>query len=296
MALSWALQRVRIAECWQAGWTGAGIRVGHLDTGVDAAHPALAGRVATFAAFDHEGALQPGVAPHDSGYHGTHTAALICGGQIDGTAIGAAPGAQLCAGQVIEGGHVLARVLAGIDWLLTCELRVVVLVLGVPGYTPVLEQALARLRRRGALVICPIGNGGCGASCSPANYAGVLAVGAIDCADRVAPFSGGDMFRRATATKPDLLAPGVAVASATPGGGSAQHDGTSMAAACVAGVAALLFQAYPDATPDAVAQALCASAEPLADAPLHRQGHGVANAAGALARLAQWRDRSDTQR
>jgi hypothetical protein len=55
-----------------------------------------------------------------------------------------------------------------------------------------------------------------------------------------------------------------------------------MAAACVAGVAALLFQARPDATVDDVERALCDSAEPLPGMPAERQGCGLVNPLGAL--------------
>jgi subtilisin len=280
--LSWGLRRLRIDACWREGWTGAGVCVGHLDTGVDVTHPALVGRVATFAEFDAEGMMLADAQPHDTGIHGTHTGGLICGGAASGQVVGVAPDARLCSGVVIEGGHVLARVLSGVDWMFDCDVRVVCLSLGMPGYHPLFEIALARLRRRGVLVVCPIGNGGRAIACSPALYRGVLAVGATDREDRVARFSGDGRFRRGVGAKPSLVAPGTAVLSSEPGGRLGVRDGTSMAAACVAGVAALLFQARPDTTVDEVERALLDSAEPLAGAPPDRQGHGLVNPLGAL--------------
>ncbi len=53
--LPWGLQRLGIQNCWQQGLTGAGVRVGHLDTGVDGSHPALRGRVVEFVEFDSDG-------------------------------------------------------------------------------------------------------------------------------------------------------------------------------------------------------------------------------------------------
>jgi subtilisin len=292
-AITWGLRRLRIDECWQAGWTGAGVRVGHLDTGVDDRHPALAGRIAAFTAFDEQGVMQPNAAARDSGLHGTHTAGIICGGTIAGQAIGVAPNARLCSGMVIEGGHVLARVLCGLDWLFDCNVRVVCLSLGVPGYHPVFEIILERLRRRGVLVVCPIGNSGSGVSCSPANYPGVLAVGAVDAADHIPRFSGDGQFHRAAgATKPDLVAPGVAIPSAEPGGRIGVRNGTSMAAAYVAGAAALLFHSCRNATADTIAAALLATAEPLPDVPTRRQGRGCVNPVGALRRLVEHGARS----
>jgi subtilisin family serine protease len=280
--LSWGLRRLRIDACWREGWTGAGVRVGHLDTGVDAAHPALTGRVAAFAEFDAEGAMVADARQHDTASHGTHTSGLICGGAASGQAVGVAPGARLCSGVVIEGGHVLARVLSGIDWMFDCGVRVVCLSLGIPGYHPLFEIALARLRQRGVLVVCPIGNGGRGTACSPALYPGVLAIGATDREDRVARFSGDGSLRRDIGARPSLVAPGAGVPSSEPGGRMGIRDGTSMAAAYVAGVAALLFQARPDASVDEVERALLDSAERLVGAPPERQGRGLVNPLGAL--------------
>jgi len=280
--LSWGWCRLGIGACWREGWTGAGVCVGHLDTGVDVTHPALQGRIASFAEFDAGGTLLPDARPRDTGVHGTHTGGLICGGALNGQAVGVAPDARLCSGVVIEGGHVLARVLSGIDWMFDCSVRVVCLSLGIPGYHPLFEIALARLRRSGVLVICPIGNGGRGTACSPALYPGVLAVGAVDREDRVARFSGDGRSRREAGAKPSLVAPGVGVLSSEPGGRMGIRDGTSMAAAYVAGAAALLFQACPNATVDEVERALLGSAEPLAGVPHNRQGSGLVNPLGAL--------------
>lgn len=78
--------------------------------------------------------------------HGTHTAGIICGGTVDGQPIGIAPDAKLCSGVVIEGGKPLVRVLCGLDWMFDQGVRVVCVSLGLPGYNPVFEMVLARLR------------------------------------------------------------------------------------------------------------------------------------------------------
>jgi subtilisin family serine protease len=82
----------------------------------------------------------------------------------------------------------------------------------------------------------------------------VLTVGAVDRKKRLAPFSG------SCAGKPDVLAPGVDVVSAQKGGGLAARSGTSMATGHVAGIAALLFQARPEAPIDVVERAIIDSA------------------------------------
>jgi subtilisin len=279
----WGLQRLGIQECWRQGLTGASVRVGHLDTGVDGSHPALSGRIAAFAEFDRDGYPVPQAQVRDSGSHGTHTAGIICGGTCEQVHVGVAPEAELCSGVVIEGGKCLVRLLAGLDWMLDCQVRVVCLSLGIPGYNPLFEILLRRLKQAGILVIAPIGNRGSGRSCSPANYPGVLAVGATDARDRVARFSGSQQFRKAADfSKPNLVAPGTNIPSARPGGGLQTRSGTSMAAAHVTGVAALLIQGRASATPEEVAEAILATCTPLPESPEHRYGRGLLNPVGAV--------------
>jgi subtilisin family serine protease len=281
--LAWGLRRLDIAACWQRGLTGAGVRVGHLDSGVDGSHPALRGRVVAFMEIDREGIPIQAGEPKDSASHGTHTAGVICGGQVDHQTIGAAPGAVLCSGMVIEGGQTLVRVLAGLEWICDCAVRVLCLSVGLPVYNPLFEIALRRLKSAGVLVIAPVGNRGAGCACSPASYPGVIAVGALRPDDRVAHFSGSQQFKRAVDNlKPNLVAPGVDILSAVPGGGLQTRSGTSMAAAHVAGAAALLFQANPRATPDEVREALLATCEPLPGASESRSGRGLLYPARAI--------------
>ncbi len=281
--LTWGLQRLDIEACWQQGFTGKGVRIGHLDTGVDGTHPALNGRVVEYAEFDSDGFAIPDARPADSGSHGTHIAGLICGRPCDQLSIGVAPDAELCSGMVIDGGKALVRILAGLDWMLACDVRVLCISLGVPNYNPLFEVVLKRLRRRGVLVVSPVGNRGSGRTCSPANYAGVMAIGATDCEDRVAHFSGSQLYKRAADyVKPNLVAPGVNIPSARPGGGLETRSGTSMAAAYVAGVAALLWQAKPEATVEDVEKALLTTCDPLSEVMGYRRGRGLVNPLRAL--------------
>lgn len=281
--LAWGLQRLDIQACWQRGLTGAGIRVGHLDTGVDGAHPALSGRIAQFVEFDHEGIPMPRSRPRDSGSHGTHTAGVICGRSNNQLSFGVAPDAELCSGMVIEGGKCLVRVLAGLDWILDCRVRVLCISLGLPAYNPLFEIVLNRLKEAGILVIAPVGNRRSGRTCSPANYPGVMAVGAITPSDCVARFSGSQVFMRPDDyVKPNVVAPGTEIPSAKPDGGLQTRSGTSMAAAHVAGVAALLFQAKPEATAAEVEDVILTTSTPLPESSEERCGRGLINPLKAL--------------
>ena len=117
--VTWGLEHLGIPRLWKAGLTGKDIRIAHLDTGIDAAHPAFkGGALADFAEFELSlgQRVTSSPAPHDSGDHGTHTAATIAGRPVAGKHIGAAHRALLHSGLVIEGGNVVARVLGGLDW------------------------------------------------------------------------------------------------------------------------------------------------------------------------------------
>ena len=284
--LTWGLELLQVDKLWAQGLTGQGVRVGHLDTGVDATHPALKGRVAGFAEWDMLGRRVEGAEPHDSDFHGTHTAGIIAGRAMNRRAIGVAPECELYSGLVIEGGRVLARVLGGMEWLLEEGVQVLNMSLGWRGYDPTFLAVTRRLRQQGVLPVFAIGNEGPGTSRSPGNYPETLSVGAVDRDRRVASFSGSVRFNRdRDPVQPDVVAPGVEIVSAKPGGGYQAMDGTSTATPHVAGVAALLWQARPDATVDQIELAIRQTAVPLDGEDPLRYGDGLVDPLAALAAL-----------
>ncbi|MEZ4580796.1 MAG: S8 family serine peptidase [Caldilineaceae bacterium] len=113
-----------------------------------------------------------------------------------------------------------------------------------------LQRAAAALRTAGVFTVVSAGNSGprCHTvDAAPAIYADVLTVGAVDQNGNLAPFSstGPVTVDGSGRTKPDLLAPGVDVLSAYPGGTYELASGTSMAGPHVAGVVALMWSANP---------------------------------------------------
>ncbi|HZU25444.1 MAG TPA: S8 family serine peptidase [Bryobacteraceae bacterium] len=284
--LTWGLQTLGVQQLWKQGLNGEGVMVGHLDTGVDASHPALKDRVAEFAEWDFLGGKVGKSSPHDSATHGTHTAGTICGVRVQGRSVGIAPGAKLCSGLVIEGGDATARVLGGLDWLVGLGVRVISMSLGFPGYNPVFTRLVDILVSRNIVPVFAIGNEGPNSSRSPGNYPQSFAVGAIDQDEHVALFSSSQHFdRKDDPDKPDCVAPGVGVISAKPGGGWQEMDGTSMATPHVAGLVALLLQAKPNASAPELQEAILASAVPITGEPPLRYGHGVVHAVEALKAL-----------
>lgn len=99
-----------------APFTGRGVTVAVLDTGIDETHPAFHGKMIVKKDFTGEGADEQDVTDHIG--HGTHCAATICGAPVGDTRVGVAPGIlRLCVGKVLgrEGGT-LEMLLKGLCW------------------------------------------------------------------------------------------------------------------------------------------------------------------------------------
>jgi subtilisin family serine protease len=209
---------------------------------------------------------------------------------VNGRTIGVAPAADLASAIVIEGGDVVARVLGGMDWAVGQGVRVLSMSLGFRGWWEDFLPLVRLLRARNILPVFAVGNEGPGTSRSPGNYYQAVAVGAYDESGRVANFSSSQRFRRLRdPIVPDLVAPGVDVISARPGGGYQVMDGTSMATPHIAGLAALLLEAKPAATETQVERALLRSCLLRAGMTRDRAGRGVPDAVQALAILMKGR-------
>lgn len=201
---------------------GGGVRVGLIDTGVDTAHPALAGVNIQTRGF--VGTARPAA-------HGTAVASLLVGrGQGFHSA---APGASLYAADVYGGattGGSATAVAQALSWLSGQNVRVVNISLVGPR-NGLIETAIARARQRGMTVVAAVGNDGPAAPpLFPASYPGVIGVTAVNARNRVLPEAG-------RGPQVDFAAPGADMAAAG-GRGWVAVRGASFAAPLVAGLLA----------------------------------------------------------
>ncbi|ELY81354.1 S8 family serine peptidase [Natrinema gari] len=325
------LAQVNATDVWDAYDTrGEGVRVAVLDTGVDTGHPDI--DLATddpsdptypggWAEFDATGGRVPGSTPHDTGTHGTHVSGTVAGGATTGTAIGVAPEAELLHGLVLtDTNGSFAQVVAGMEWAVRQDADAISLSLGATGKHAPFIDPVRNARDSGAVVVGATGNDGPETSGSPGNVYETISVGAVDRNGAVPSFSSGQRIDRTEWTAappdwtappsyvvPDVVAPGVAVTSAAPGGGYRSMPGTSMAAPHVSGTAALLLSIEPNATPDEITTAVTETARmPAAGivagdtttadgtATLEtRYGHGIVDAKAAADALVAARRSSD---
>jgi len=279
---------------WQAGYTGAGIGIAVLDTGIDLEHPDFAGRITGMADLTGEGIV-------DLNGHGTHVAGVACGdGRVHGGEYtGVAPCAELYVAKVLDrdGAAYMSDVMAGIDWAVKQDVHVLNLSLsGAPpgDGTDALSQMCDLVVEKGFVVCVAAGNSGpqAGSIGPPGCAREVITVGASNDDDGVLEASsrGPTLDGR---VKPDLLFPGSGVVSCRARDTSlgspldlayTEASGTSMAAPHASGVAALLLEADPGLTPREIKDLMMSSAVDLGlDHNTEGAGRGDAFAAVASA-------------
>ncbi len=285
---TWGINFMRVPDLWAQGLTGAGVLIGHLDTGVDGTHPNVRPALSAFAFFDNFGNrtdLTPNQAIDTdqlSGGHGTHTAGTIAGRPINNVGIGVAPGALLASASVIERTDVTASVLGGMDWAIDQGVRIMSMSLGLANFGAFIPLA-QQLRSLGILPIMAVGNEGPNTSRMPGNQPEALSVGAMNKNGGVPLFSSSQRFLRPDdPIVPDLVAPGEEVHSALIGGGFGIMKGSSMATPHVAGLAALLMEAHPTKTIDEIEAAIFASCQRTQSMPVGRANRGCPDAVRAL--------------
>ncbi|MFK7992862.1 MAG: S8 family serine peptidase [Granulosicoccus sp.] len=263
--VAWGIEAV---EADRSRFTGEGVRIAVLDTGVDSEHQAFNGMSLLIRNFTSDPSAD------DGNGHGTHCAGTVAGQSVNGTRIGVAPNVeQLIIGKVLsdQGQGSTTGIVQGIQWASLQGAQIISMSLGID-FTAYVESlhkgqdvelkaavsmGLQAYRQnvemfeklgdsfnalsyigQGALLVAAAGNESRRpaytiATSPPAVADSILSVSAVDRGFSAAPFSN---------TYADVSAPGVNISSAGLDGGLSVLSGTSMAAPHVAGVAALWSQ------------------------------------------------------
>jgi subtilisin family serine protease len=275
-----------------AGFTGRGVKVAILSTGIDATHPDLEGRIAATADLIGEGL-------EDSSGSGTFVASIVAGNGAasGGLYKGLAPEVDLYIAKVMDPGEAgtMSDVIAGLEWAVEQKVDIVLVDVGgasgCDGSDELSQKADAAVKAD-LVVVVPAGNSGPepGTVDAPGCAHLPITVGAAKL-NTVADFSsrGPTLDGR---TKPDLLFSGSGVGAQATGTkigavvapGYVEATGSSVSAAYAAGAIALLLQAHPDLTPAEVKDNLMETATDLGF-EANAQGAGLADIEKALAHV-----------
>ncbi len=281
------LEQIHAPAAWEKGLTGKGATIAIIDTGVDATHPDLAGKVVASKNFS--------TASTDEDYvgHGTHVASVAAGSGAANTGQrkGVAFAAQLLNAKVFDdsGSADFSHIIAGVEWAGQQKASVANMSIQSEvsdGSDPLSQAVNAVSKSSGTLFVAAAGNYGAPDTIgAPGAASEALTVGAVDAHDELASFSSYGP-RRGGGIKPEITAGGVDIIAARssllgPGQPYISMSGTSMAAPHVAGAAALLRAAHPTWTPAQVKSALATTAVGNPRLSVHQQGGGRLDLAAA---------------
>ncbi len=282
---TYGLQKIMIPEYRKAlpEKLGQGVRVAVIDTGVDASHPDLKGKVVAFADL-----VSKKPEPYDDQGHGTHVSGTIGGGDASGESIGVAPKVQFINAKFLDknGSGTFANAVLAMQWVVDPD--------GKPetadgaqivsnswgGSRPsatadpkdeAMCVAVEAWTKLGIMPVFAAGNSGPAAKTVglPGGCPLSFTVAASDQNDAIASFSsrGPAVWKTGTFAKPDITAPGVAVKSSLPGNKYANFSGTSMATPHVAGAIALIYQLQPKITVEQMIDVMKKSATKIDNNP-----------------------------
>lgn len=287
-ALNDSVPFIGAPAAWKQGYTGQGVTVAVVDTGIDENHPDFVGRIVAEANFTNSDTVS------DRHGHGTHVTGIVAGSGAasGGLYTGVAFDASLMNAKVIgdTGSGQLSWVIAGMEW--AAEQGADVINASVSDETPSngadpLSQAVNGLsEQHDVLFVISAGNEGLLGDhtvTAPGAADAALTVGSVNKSGQLAPTSSVGPRLEDFAIKPDITAPGVDIVSARAAGselGPPVDDdymllsGTSMAAPHVAGAAAILLQQRPGLAVPELKATLVTTAVPNDVLDVYHQGGG----------------------
>ena len=234
--VQWGVTRIGAPLAWGTN-TGAGVKVGVIDTGVSTTHPDLAANVAGCVSF-----ISGIPACEDDNGHGSHVSGIIAAVNNSIGVVGVAPDAKIYALKTLDknGSGYLSDIISAIDWSVANGIQVINMSLGTSSDIQSFHDAVTRAYNAGIIEVVAAGNSGPGANtvAYPGAYPEVIGVAATDSTDAVPSWS-------SRGPQIDIAAPGVNVYSTYKNGGYATLSGTSMATPHVAGAVALRLFTHP---------------------------------------------------
>lgn len=240
--IDWGMKLIGADKAWEK-YTGRGIKVGIIDTGIDYSHSDLQPNIKKYKSFiDNTDGI-------DANFHGTHVAGISCGRNNGTGIVGVAPKAKIYSAKIFDKNSKTTATaeMKALEWMAGEGVHVVNMSYGglfpidIPGVKESLQKyhdCVKAVADAGVIMVAAAGNAGTPKDTLdriswPARFPETFAVGAICQELQRADFSStGDML--------DFAMPGVDVYSCYPGNKWARYSGTSMAAPFLTGCIALL--------------------------------------------------------
>lgn len=239
--ICWGQKIINADKAWER-YSGAGIKVGVIDTGIDPQHTDLAANTAAHRSFVDTSSF-------DSCTHGTHVAGIVAAVNNSHGVVGVAHGAKIYSAKIFgAGGHFTSDAeFAALEWMIQKRVDIINMsygglfptdLPGVPEFLQKYHNLIKRVADAGIIMVAAAGNSGNRMDTLdrvmwPARFPEVLAVGAISQEIQRADFS-------STGPALDFAMPGVDIYSTHSGNQYAKFSGTSMAAPYLTGCIAIL--------------------------------------------------------
>jgi len=276
--------QIRANLVWPS-YTGSGRVVAVLDTGINYLHTELASSYVGGKDF-----VNNDTDPFDDNGHGTHVAGIITADGVNANAKGAAPGAGILAGKVLDasGSGYISDIVAGIYWAAdNPSVDVISMSLGTSrtfkssncdSYIPDLTTAINYAVGKGKVVVVAAGNNPGGVS-NPGCISSTVVVGAVNSKDKIASFSG----RGFSMKDHGVVAPGVSLFSTWLSPNYVYASGTSMATPLVSATIALMKQKNANLTVSQIKSILWTTSKDLGSSGYDTTyGHGRVDAFAAV--------------
>jgi len=291
--LQWGLAQIQMPQAWGIEKGRSTVKIAILDTGCDLNHPDLRDRIDRSDSYN---VLNPSRAPEDDNGHGTHVAGII--GAASNNGIGVAgvswePKLVIIKVANSNGEISMDNLATGIYRAKnTAGVKVINMSLGGPYFSQAVQSAVEKAYEKGIVLVAAAGNDRSSLKYIPAGYDEVIGVTATDREDKpcyifssLNPVEGTN-YNPAGKEYYSIAAPGVDIYSTLSGDSYGYMDGTSMAAAFVSGVAALLASEDPDLTPQKIRKIIEDTSDAIVGENSRKDiGRGRVNAYKALLEL-----------